>query len=56
MYSASVEESATVDCFFADQLTAPDPIVITKPDVDRRVSRHPAWSASLYAWKSSEDI
>ena len=41
-YSASVDESATVACFFADQLTAPVPMRIRNPEVDRRVSKHPA--------------
>ena len=41
-YSASVDELAMVTCFFADQLTAPLPILIKNPEVDFLVSRHPA--------------
>ena len=48
MYSASVDEIATVACFVLFQLTA-DPLRIKmKPDVDFRSPRSPAWSESEY--------
>ena len=46
IYSASVEEIATVDCFVLFQLIV-DPLRIKiKPDVDFRSPRSPAWSES----------
>src|SRR5258706_9018620 len=45
-YSASVEERATIDWSLLLQQIAPPPIIHTKPDVDRRVSTHPAQSES----------
>ena len=39
IYSASVDESATQDCFFDFQLTAPSPILIIYAPIERRSSR-----------------
>ena len=45
-YSASVEESATIDWSLLLQQIAPPFIIHTKPDVDWHVSTHPAQSES----------
>lgn len=55
MYSASVDENETDVCFLFDQLIAPVPILRKYPVVDHHASKHPAWSASLYALKISVD-
>ncbi|KIO22582.1 hypothetical protein M407DRAFT_27908 [Tulasnella calospora MUT 4182] len=47
IYSASVDDQATEDCFLLDQLIAPVPIFKKYPVVDLLVSRNAAWSASL---------
>ncbi|KAJ7193324.1 hypothetical protein GGX14DRAFT_577316 [Mycena pura] len=41
-YSASVVDSATVDCFFDTQETGPPDIMNTSPEVEQRVSRSEA--------------
>src|SRR5882757_10528584 len=45
-YSASVDESATIDWSLLLQQMAPPFIIHTNPDVDRRVSTQPAQSES----------
>jgi hypothetical protein len=46
LYSASLLDLETVDCFFADHEIKLEPKKITKPPVDLRSSEHPAQSAS----------
>ena len=48
IYSASVDDSATVDCLFEHQLTSPPFSMNIKPDVDFRLSLSPAQSESEY--------
>src|SRR5882672_4031625 len=45
-YLASVDDSATIFCSLDDQLTAPVPILMMYPPVDRPLSLHPPWLAS----------
>ncbi len=47
IYSASKVDSATVGWRLEHQLMAPLPMLKTNPEVDRRVSRSPAQSASV---------
>ena len=46
MYSLSAELSATTDCRFEYQLIAAPASLSTQPEVDLRLSLHPAQSAS----------
>ncbi len=46
IYSASVDDSATVGCFFEHQLTGPPFSIKMKPDFDLRLSLSPAQSES----------
>src|SRR6201996_9532857 len=46
IYSASVDDNATTACRFADQQTGAPPMKKMYPDVDLRVSTHPAQSES----------
>jgi len=46
MYSASVDESATIDWSLLLHETVPPFIIHMKPDVDHLVSTHPAQSES----------
>ena len=48
-YSASALERDTVVCRFEDHETSELPKKMQNPDVERRVSGHPARSASEYA-------
>jgi hypothetical protein len=48
-YSASALERETVGCRFDDHDTSESPTNTQKADVERRVSGHPAQSASEYA-------
>src|ERR1043166_3237037 len=48
LYSASQVDRDTASCRFEDQLTTPLPTLKQYPDVDRRVSRSPPQSASVY--------
>ena len=48
-YSASALDRDTVFCRFEDHKTSELPKKMQNPDVERRVSGHPAQSASEYA-------
>ncbi len=48
MYSAFVDNKATVDCLFEHQLTGPPLSIKTKSEVDFRLSLSPAKSESEY--------
>lgn len=48
MYSASVDDNATVRCFFEHQLTGPPFSMKIKPEVDFQSSLSPARSDSEY--------
>ena len=53
IYSAFVDDSATVDCLFEHQLTGPLFSMNIKPDVDFWLSLSPAQSESEYPWTQS---
>ena len=53
IYSASVDESAMIICFFDDQDTTPFPKKMAYPPVDVLSSVSPAKSASAYAYNVS---
>ena len=55
MYSASVEESTTISCFFEDHAMAPPPMRNTYPETDQRSIVDDAQSASEYpsTWMST---